>query len=154
MEQVLNEVRKCNTFVDSNILITGEFIGIKRTNELDQKKYGKQVHLRIFYRHDINAGNNVYQIARQVTTNTISGQKRADLMLLFNGMPLIHIELKNTNNGIEKAINQIKNYSRLGFYRGIFKLVQVVVAMKPNEMIYMPNSNSYKEIVEDKFLKW
>ncbi|PTD30985.1 HsdR family type I site-specific deoxyribonuclease [Mycoplasma leachii] len=154
MEQVLNEVKKCNTFVDSNVLITGEFIGITRTNELDQDKIGKQVQLRIFYRRDIKAGNNIYQIARQVSTNTIDGEKRADLMLLFNGMPLIHIELKNTNTDLQKAIIQIQNYSRLGFYKGIFKLVQVIVAMKPNEMVYMPNVNSYQDIVEDKFLKW
>ncbi|MDQ0567872.1 HsdR family type I site-specific deoxyribonuclease [Mycoplasma yeatsii] len=154
MEQVLNQIKKCNTFVDSNVLITGEFIGITRTNKLDEDKLGKEVNLRIFYRHDINAGNNVYQIARQVSTDTIDGEKRADLMLLFNGMPLIHIELKNTNTDLQKAIFQIQNYSKLGFYKGIFKLVQVIVAMKPNEMVYMPNVNNYKDIVEDKFLKW
>ncbi|WFQ93845.1 type I restriction endonuclease subunit R [Mycoplasma feriruminatoris] len=154
MDQVINEVKKCNTFVDSNVLINGEFLGITRTNELDQEKFGKQVQLRIFYRHDIKAGNNVYQIAKQVSTNTIDGEKRADLMLLFNGMPLIHIELKNNNIDLQKAINQLQNYSKHGFYNGIFKLVQVLVAMKPNEMVYLPNVNNYQDIVEDKFLKW
>lgn len=73
-------------------------------------------------------------------------------MLLFNGMPLVHIELKN-HKPINDAIQQIKNYADSGFYNGIFKLVQIVVAMKPNEMLYLPNTTKTENIKKQNFLK-
>nr|WP_307923839.1 type I restriction endonuclease [Mycoplasmopsis bovis] len=134
MNQVIQKVQNCQNFVDTNTLINSEYIGITRTNKLDSKMLNKEIQLKIFKRRDINVGESIYQIARQVKTNLLDDEKerRSDVILLINGMPLIHIELKNSGENILKAITQIKNYSKIGFYKnGIFKLIQVVVAMKP-----------------------
>lgn len=157
MNQVIQKVQNCQNFVDTNTLINSEYIGITRTNKLDSKMLNKEIQLKIFKRRDINAGESIYQIARQVKTDLLEDEKerRSDVILLINGMPLIHIELKNSGENILKAITQIKNYSKIGFYKkGIFKLIQIVVAMKPNEMMYMPSTNNYEHIVAERFLKW
>lgn len=153
MEQVIEKIDNCPNFVETNILLTNEYISIKRSNPaLDPEKIGKEVQLKIFSKKDIGKGNNIYQIARQVTFKTTKNdEKRADLMLLFNGMPLIHIELKNQSEKIQSAITQIKNYAKSGFYKRIFKLVQIVVAMKPNEMLYLPNTNDIENINDKNF---
>ncbi|WP_341513178.1 HsdR family type I site-specific deoxyribonuclease [Mesomycoplasma ovipneumoniae] len=156
MEEVIQKIDNCPNFVESNILLTNEYISIKRSNPaLDSEKIGQEVQLKIFSKKDIGIGPNVYQIARQVTFKTTKNDEmRADLMLLFNGIPLIHIELKNQSEKIESAITQIKNYAKNGLYKGIFKLVQIVVAMKPNEMLYLPNTNNIDNINKENFLKW
>lgn len=97
MEEVIQKIDNRPNFVETNILLTNEYIFIKRSNPaLDPEKIGKEVQLKIFSKKDIGQGNNIYQIARQVTFKTTKNDEmRADLMLLFNGIPLIHIELKN-----------------------------------------------------------
>ncbi|WP_341490670.1 HsdR family type I site-specific deoxyribonuclease [Mesomycoplasma ovipneumoniae] len=155
MDEVIRQIQKHKDFYELNTLITNEFISIKRTfNKPSGEKEIRTVQLRIFSKHDIGKGNNIYQIARQITaTSTKFIKHRADLMLLFNGMPLVHIELKN-HKPINDAIQQIKNYADSGFYNGIFKLVQIVVAMKPNEMLYLPNTTKTENIKKQNFLKW
>ncbi|WP_341516004.1 HsdR family type I site-specific deoxyribonuclease [Mesomycoplasma ovipneumoniae] len=156
MEEVIQKIDNRPNFVETNILLTNEYIFIKRSNPaLDPEKIGKEVQLKIFSKKDIGQGNNIYQIARQVTFKTTKNDEmRADLMLLFNGIPLIHIELKNQSEKIQSAITQIKNYAKNGLYKRIFKLVQIVVAMKPNEMLYLPNTDNIENINEKNFLKW
>ncbi|WFQ93839.1 type I restriction endonuclease subunit R [Mycoplasma feriruminatoris] len=155
MDQVIQKVNNCRSFVESNSLINNEIISIRRTNGLDQKMHGKEVQIQLFRRQDVNAGYSVYQIAQQIKSDKLDDgvNRRGDLMLLFNGMPLIHIELKNSRS-LAPAITQLKNYSKLGFYKGIFRLVQIVVAMTPYDMMYAPNSNDYTDIKKEKFLRW
>ncbi|WAM01070.1 type I restriction endonuclease [Mycoplasmopsis felis] len=82
----------------------------------------KEVFLYIFGRKDISAGKSVYQVARQVQLPGKRPSKRADLMLLINGIPIIHIELKKDNESIGAATTQIKNYASDKSYTGIFSL--------------------------------
>lgn len=67
---------------------------------------------------------------------------RGDLMLLINGMPVIHIELKKSGVPVSKACEQIKKYSHEGVFTGLFSLVQIFVAMEPNETVYFANLGS------------
>ena len=60
-------------------------------------------------------------------------------MLLINGMPLFHIELKRSNISIKQATYQIEKYAHEGIYSGIFQLVQIFVAMTPDETVYFAN---------------
>lgn len=60
-------------------------------------------------------------------------------MLLINGMPLIHVELKKSGIPISQAFNQIEKYSHEGVFTGLFALVQVFVAMNPEEAVYFAN---------------
>lgn len=60
-------------------------------------------------------------------------------MLLINGMPLFHIELKRSNVPLSKAFNQIKKYSDEGIFSGLFSLVQIFIAMTPEDAVYYTN---------------
>ena len=60
-------------------------------------------------------------------------------LLLINGMPVIHIELKRSDIPVSDAYNQIIKYSHEGVFRGIFSLIQVFVAMEPEEAVDFAN---------------
>lgn len=60
-------------------------------------------------------------------------------MLLINGMPLFHIELKKSGVPVSEAIGQIRKYAAEGVFEGLFSLVQIFVAMNPDEAKYFAN---------------
>ena len=65
--------------------------------------------------------------------------RRGDVCLLINGMPVIHIELKKSGIPISQATNQIAKYAHEGVFTGLFRLVQVFVAMNPDDAVYFAN---------------
>lgn len=70
-------------------------------------------------------------------------------MLLINGMPVIHIELKRSKVDVSQACFQLKRYTHEGvFAKGIYSMVQIFVAMTPEETLYFANPGA-----EDKFQK-
>ena len=72
-------------------------VSITRDNPDDPTHLGKEVSLKIYDRHEIAAGQSRYQIVQQPrfkAASRIIGKRRGDLMLLINGMPVIHVELK------------------------------------------------------------
>ncbi|SYV89676.1 Type-1 restriction enzyme R protein, partial [Metamycoplasma alkalescens] len=154
MNQIMNKVESFHSIADANMFINGERVLIKRTNQDDIDNFNKEIYLKIFGKKEINAGDSIYQIARQVKIKTMLGDRILDLVLLVNGMPFFHIELKNENLHINNAIRQLKNYSEMGLYSRFFKLVQVLVAMKPNQMFYMPNTYKPSNINQTSFLVW
>ena len=108
----------------------------------DELHFGKEVSLKIYDRQEIAYGESRYQIVQQPHFNTkspILNDRRGDLMLLINGMPVIHIELKRSDIPVSDAYNQIIKYSHEGVFRGIFSLIQVFVAMEPEEAVYFAN---------------
>lgn len=146
MAQVIQQVDNCKTPFERNKLInspTGE-VFIKRDNPKDPSNMGKNVYLRIFNRDAVKGGSTRYQIARQPkfkTAHPLASERRGDVMLLIDGMPVIHIELKRSGVDVSHAINQIKRYTVEGvFDRGIFSLVQIFVAMTPEKTIYFANT--------------
>ena len=65
---------------------------------------------KLIDREDIN--NNLFQVLNQYTVVEYK-EKRPDIVVFINGIPLIVFELKNAINEdttIENAYNQIKNY--------------------------------------------
>jgi len=60
-------------------------------------------------------------------------------MLLINGMPVIHCELKRSGVNVSQAYHQIQKYAHEGVFSGLFSLVQIFIAMEPNETIYFAN---------------
>lgn len=92
-------------------------------------------------------GQSTYQIVEQPrfnTKNEILNKRRGDVMLLINGMPVIHIELKRSNIPVSEAYNQIEKYSQEGVFTGLFSLVQIFVAMTPEETLYFANPGARK----------
>lgn len=143
MRQVLDHVNVARTPAAINRIINGRTITIKRDNPLDTEHFGKQVSLRIYSREEIAGGSSRYQIAVQPrfkARKRVLPSRRGDVMLLINGMPVIHIELKRNSVDVSHAIVQIEKYSREGvFATGIFSMVQVFVAMNPSETVYFAN---------------
>lgn len=43
-------------------------------------------------------------------------------MLLINGMPVIHIELKSSGVSVNQACTQIEKYADEGIFTGLFSL--------------------------------
>ena len=147
MQQIIHQVNALHTPLALNGFINGKTVNIRRDNEADQLHYGQTVSLSIYDRSQIASGSSVYQIAEQPkfpTAHPLASDRRGDLMLLINGMPVIHIELKRSHVAVSQAVNQIRKYYHEGiFSQGIFSLVQVFVAMNPDETIYFANPGSY-----------
>ena len=98
MEQILTQINTLKTPLKLNGFINGKTISITRDNVNDKRHFGKEISLSIYDRMEIAGGKSVYQIARQPifkSKSPILRDRRGDVMLLINGMPLIHIELKN-----------------------------------------------------------
>ena len=75
-------------------------------------------------------------------------------MLLINGMPVIHIELKKSGIPVSQACNQIEKYAHEGVFSGLFSLVQVFVAMTPDETVYFANPGPDGQFNKDYYFHW
>ncbi|WP_233564061.1 type I restriction endonuclease [Bacteroides sp. AM16-24] len=80
-------------------------------------------------------------------SHPLGGDRRGDVMLLINGMPVIHIELKRSKVDVSQATFQIKRYTHEGvFGSGIFKMVQIFVAMAPEETLYFSRIQRHQKL--------
>ncbi|MFV2028814.1 type I restriction endonuclease subunit R [Neisseria sp. S1] len=143
MSQILEQVQELKTPYRLNGFINGKTVAIKRENT-ESRHFGKEISLDIFDREEISAGKSRYQIAVQPHFSPRSDlypKQRGDLMLLINGMPMFHIELKRSGVPISQATNQIERYHKAGAFSGIFSLVQIFVAMSPEECRYFANTS-------------
>lgn len=141
MQQILEQIATLRTPLKLNGFINGS-VTIKRDHPEDVQHFGKEIPLKIYDRLEIAAGQSRYQIVRQPRFSRKSkllNDRRGDLMLLINGMPVIHIELKKSGVPISQACNQIEKYSSEGVFSGLFSLVQIFVAMNPEETVYFAN---------------
>lgn len=157
MYQVITQVNALRTPVALNGFINGETVSIKRDNKDDKINFGKSVSLRIYDRLKVAGGKSKYQIAEQprfTTNNSIYPSRRGDLLLLINGMPLYHIELKKSGVPVSQATNQIEKYMNNGVFTGIFSLVQVFVAMNPEEAVYFANPGPSGKFNPEFFFHW
>ncbi|MCK5354525.1 MAG: type I restriction endonuclease subunit R, partial [Methyloprofundus sp.] len=140
-----------------NGFINGKTVQFKRDNPDDPLHLGKEVSLKIYDRQEIAAGQSRYQIVQQprfAKASKILNDRRGDVMLLINGMPLIHIELKRSGVPVSHAYNQIEKYSAEGVFTGLFALVQVFVAMEPNETVYFANPGMDGKFNKDFYFHW
>lgn len=99
MQQILDQIVHLRTPLKLDGFINGKTISIKRDNPADELHLGKEVSLKIYDSQEIAAGQSRYQIAQQPVFKARSSvllNRRGDFMLLINGMPLIHVELKRS----------------------------------------------------------
>lgn len=142
INQIIEQITALKYPYKINNFINGKTVSITRDNKDDIQHFGKEVSLKIYDRHEIAGGKSRYQIAEQPIfkrNSPILNNRRGDIMLLINGMPLFHIELKRSNISIKQATYQIEKYAHEGIYSGIFQLVQIFVAMTPEETVYFAN---------------
>lgn len=157
MQQIMEQVTNAKTPMKLNKFINGKSVLIKRDNPDDKLNFGKEVSLKIYDRLEIAAGLSRYQIAEQPkfpTKSKILNDRRGDLMLLINGMPVIHMELKKSGVSIKRACNQIEKYAAEGIFTGLFSLVQIFVAMNPEETVYFANPGPEGQFNPSYYFHW
>ncbi len=119
--------------------------------------YGKEISLKIYDRMEIAGGSSRYQIVRQPLFprhEKVLQDRRGDLMLLINGVPVFHIELKKSGVPVAEACNQIEKYAHEGVFTGLFSLVQIFVAMNPEETLYFANPGPDGKFNPDFYFHW
>ena len=80
-------------------------------------------------------------------------QRRGDVTLLINGLPLIQIELKSRSHPYMDAFRQIKKYDQEGQFRGIFSSLQMFVVSNVTDTRYIAAAKANK--LNERFLtKW
>lgn len=157
MQQIIEQITALRTPLKLNGFINGKTISITRDNPDDKLHFGKEVSLKIYDRQEIAAGQSRYQIAEQPafpTKSKMLNDRRGDLMLLINGMPVIHIELKKSGIPVSQACFQIEKYAHEGIFSGLFSLVQVFVAMTPDETVYFANPGPDGQFNKDYYFHW
>ena len=157
MQQILEQIEELRTPLKLNGFINGRSVSIIRDNPDDKLHFGKEISLKIYDRREIAAGQSRYQIVQQPkfpSKSKLLNDRRGDLMLLINGMPVIHIELKKNGIPVSQAYNQIEKYSHEGIFSGLFSLIQIFVAMEPNETVYFANPGPDGKFNPDYYFHW
>ncbi len=116
------------SFYDAGKWLVGEngkvYVHVQRGNET--------LHLVVINNEHVAGGSSVYEVINQYQafkSEDIENDRnrRFDVTLLINGIPLIHIELKNKEHSYIDGYRQIKKYIAEGKFHGIFSNVQMFV---------------------------
>ncbi|MDD3815436.1 MAG: HsdR family type I site-specific deoxyribonuclease [Desulfocapsaceae bacterium] len=157
MQQIMEQIAELRTPLKLNGFINGKTVAITRDNPADTLHFGKEVSLKIYDRREIAAGQSRYQIVQQsrfARSSALLHDRRGDLLLLINGMPVIHIELKRSGIPVSQAWHQIEKYSNEGIFTGLLSLVQLFVAMEPAEAAYFANPGTDGRFNKDFYFHW
>lgn len=94
----------------------------------------ERLHLVVMNHEHIAGGSSVYEVINQYSAlktdedrQAAARDRRFDVTLLINGLPMIHIELKNKQHSYMDGFWQIKKYIGEGKFTGIFSAVQMFV---------------------------
>ena len=128
-EQVKNQLQF------SSFYIAGEWlVGENGKVQVHVQRDTKRLHLVVMNHEHIAGGSSVYEIINQYSalntgenSNMPARDRRFDVTLLINGLPMIHIELKNKQHSYMDGFRQIKKYIGEGKFTGIISAVQMFV---------------------------
>jgi type I restriction enzyme R subunit len=157
MDELIDQIKSLRTPLALNSFINGKTVAITRKNPKDKLHYGKEVSLKIYDRRENGGGQSRYQIVEQPRFprhDKVLQDRRGDLMLLINGMPVFHIELKKSGVLVSEACGQIEKYAHEGVFTGLFSLVQIFVAMNPEETLYFANPGPDGQFNRDFYFHW
>ena len=114
------------------------------------------IRLSVIWRDNIAAGKSSYEVVNQVQrekVNPLDQDRRLDVTLLINGLPMIQIELKSSQAAFIDAFHQIKKYDREGKFRGIYSSLQMFVVTNKVDTRYIAAARENK--LNKQFLtKW
>lgn len=114
------------------------------------------IRLRVINRQDIAGGISSYEVINQFKSDKRFIEdlnRRFDVTLLINGLPMIHIELKNRNHPFMDAFRQIKKYLKEGKFTGIYSTLQMFVISNGTDTRYIASAQDTK--LNEQFLtKW
>lgn len=98
--------------------------------------------------NNIAGGNSVYEVVHQIQFHKrreVDRNRRGDVTLLINGLPMIHIELKNRAHSPKEAFNQIQKYIDEQMFNGIFSTLQFFVVTNGSYTQYIAAGQQLKE---------
>ncbi|PFO62772.1 type I restriction endonuclease subunit R [Bacillus cereus] len=102
--------------------------------------------LVLYSNQDIGGGISTYEVVHQIAkqkANVDGRDRRFDVTLLINGLPIVQIELKQVSakDGVFQAYNQIKKYAEEGMFRNnIFSTLQLFVISNEQTTRYFANA--------------
>ena len=115
-----------------------------------------EVSLMAVNSREVAGGSSSYEVINQFQAVKGDGSernRRFDVTLLINGLPLIHIELKNRDHPFMDAFRQITKYCEEGKFRGLMGLVQMFVVSNGEQTRYIGADNHGN--MNEKFLtRW
>ena len=128
-EQVKNQLQ-FSSFYKAGEWLVGENGKVQVHVQRDTER----LHLVVMNHEHIAGGSSVYEVINQYSalgdsesSSVSSRDRRFDVTLMINGLPMIHIELKNKQHSYMDAFWQIKKYIGEGKFTGIFSAVQMFV---------------------------
>lgn len=128
-EQVKNQLQ-FSSFYKAGEWLVGENGKVMVHVQRDVEK----LHLVVMNHEHIAGGSSVYEVINQYKAlksddedSTDVRDRRFDVTLMINGLPMIHIELKNKQHSYMDGFWQIKKYIGEGKFTGIFSAVQMFV---------------------------
>ena len=98
--------------------------------------------------NNIAGGNSVYEVVHQIQFHKrreVDRNRRGDVTLLINCLPMIHIELKNRAHSPKEAFNQIQKYIDEQMFNGIFSTLQFFVVTNGSYTQYIAAGQQLKE---------
>ncbi|RKI30920.1 HsdR family type I site-specific deoxyribonuclease [bacterium 1xD8-6] len=128
-EQVKNQLQF------SSFYRAGEWlVGENGKVQVHVQRDTERLHLVVMNHEHIAGGSSVYEVINQYSalktdedSKASARDRRFDVSLLINGLPMIHIELKNKQHSYMDGFWQIKKYIGEGKFTGIFSAVQMFV---------------------------
>lgn len=106
------------------------------------------LHLVVMNHEYIAGGSSVYEVINQYRAlddgdagESSVRDRRFDVTLMINGLPMIHIELKNKQHSYLKGFRQIKKYIGEGKFNGIFSAVQMFVVSNGVDTKYFASAS-------------
>ena len=128
-EQVKNQLQ-FSSFYKAGEWLVGENGKVQVHVQRDMER----LHLVVMNHEHIAGGSSVYEVINQYSAlktaddnMTSARDRRFDVTLMINGLPMIHIELKNKQHSYMDGFWQIKKYIGEGKFTGIFSAVQMFV---------------------------
>ena len=127
-EQVKNQLQF------SSFYKAGEWlVGENGKVQVHVQRGTERLHLVVTNHEHIAGGSSVYEVINQYralkedSDGIPERNRRFDVTLMINGLPMIHIELKNKQHSYVEGFRQIKKYIGEGKFTGIFSAVQMFV---------------------------
>lgn len=146
-EQVKNQL-SFSSFYDAGKWLVGENGSAKVEIHREDTTLGR-VHLEVINQRHIAGGNSSYEVIHQLKVDKRLGMKRdrrLDVTLLFNGLPLIHLELKNAYTSRREGFNQINKYIQEEVFTGPLSMIQMFVIMNERGAEYIAAPRRDKEL--------
>ena len=118
-----NQVKKVITAIDTPYQ-AGQFLyGVNGVSEIEvDLDSGRHVFLTVFDQAQVGGGNTVYQLVNQIERpKVVDGKpnRRFDITMLINGLPILQIELKKALHSTAESLNQMEQYILIQFFETI-----------------------------------